>query len=145
MHWLGSRARRWGLTGEWGSGATKALAHRVACGVRPAARLWAACCRCRHEEKGEAKLVALPPSHESYGERGAAVRCGPRASAARGGVSVLRWWDVWRWPAGGSVPCQNGRAGIKRLVRQGQMADYIAWHWIWEDNYILVMDAETRS
>lgn len=78
---------RWG-TGEWGFGATKGSWPPRGRGVRPA-RLWEACC-C-HEEKRQAKLVALPPAHERLKAtelRGA----GPRRQR-RGGVATCGgWW-----------------------------------------------------
>jgi hypothetical protein len=71
-------------TAYWGRGfgATKASWRVVGSGRRVFGEAG-----CRHEEKREAKLVALPPAHDSYRARGR----GAKASAAR------CWrFDVWR-------------------------------------------------
>jgi hypothetical protein len=55
-------------TGGRGFGATKASWRVVGSGRRVFGEAG-----CRHEEKREAKLVALPPAHDSYGARGQGV------------------------------------------------------------------------
>lgn len=68
--------------------ATKASWPTARRGVRPA-RLWEACCR--HEEKRQAKLVALPPAHErlkATERRGA----GPRRQRRGGAATCGGWW-----------------------------------------------------
>ena len=118
----GSRLGR-SAVGGLGSGASarrKRVGPPRVVGVRPA-RLWEACCR--HAEKRQAELVALPPAHErlkATERRGA----GPRRQR-RGGVATCGSWWVQR--------TSNRR--IKQLmIKTQKMA-----HLYWERNFFVAL------